>query len=359
MKKFFAMILTAAMVLTLIACSSGTSSGGNAQPSTSTPPAASDQQQTQPAQPAEQEQTGGAPTFDTDWPKKTIQLVCPYAAGGDTDYYTRTTAKYLEKVLGTTVVVVDTSGASGTTGALSVLDQDADGYSFLFGHQSVLFNQATGSVPFDYLVDFIAVGSPMVDQTYSLYCHVGAPYSTLAELADYCKAHPGEVSTIAATGGSSGMSAVLMEKALGDIEFKLVEGPSSSAEKLAGFLGGQYDLLTGNFAQYRDYVADGSIICLGNYGSADVPVLTEKGIQSWKTQGYDYSEDYMFMVRAKAGTDQAILDKMAWALSEICNDPDFRAEVELYNATVGFQDGDACTAYEKQYFDKAVAFLAQ
>ena len=117
-------------------------------------------------------------------------------------------------------------------------------------------------------------------------------------------------------------------------------------------------MLTGNFAQYKDYVADGSIVCLGNYGSQDVPVLTEQGIYSWKTQGYDHSEDYMFMIRAKAGTDQVILDKLAWALEEVCKDPEFQTEVAVYNATVGFQNGDACVAYQQNYLDKAAAFLA-
>lgn len=312
MKKLVALFLALAMTLELVACG---------QKETNDPqdnPEQNDTEQTQTA----------------DWPKKSIQFVVPYNAGGDTDYYARTTAKYLEKILGQSIVVVNTAGASGTTGALSVLDQDADDYCFLFGHQSALFNQAAGTVPFDYLTDFIAVGSPLVDHTYGLYCHADAPYSTLAELAEYCKAHPCEVSTVAATGGSSGMNVALMEKALGGIQFRWVEGPSSSAEKLVGFLGGQYDLLTGNFAQHKDYIAEGTIVPLGNYGSEDVPVLTEQGVYSWITQGYDHSEDYMFMLRAKAGTDQAIIDKLADALAQACEDADYQAEIAVYNATV-------------------------
>lgn len=347
-------LLSIALAMTMLFALAGCGSGDASTPAAgSGAPAASSAGASSPD--ASQDAPAGQ---DIAWPEKSIQLVVPYNAGGDTDYYARTTAKYLEDVLGVSIVVVNTAGASGTTGALSVLDQDADGYCFLFGHQSVLFNQAAGTTPFDYLTDFIAVGSPMVDCTYGLYCHKDAPYSTLEELAAYCKEHPGEVSTIAATGGSSGMNVALMEKALGDIELRWVEGPSSSAEKLAGFLGGQYDLLTGNFAQYKDYVEEGTVVALGNYGSMDVPTLTEKGIYSWRTQGYDHAEDYMFMLRAKAGTDQAIVDKLAAALEEICEDPDFQEEVALYNATVSFQDGDACVAYEKEYFDKAAAFLA-
>lgn len=332
MKKYIAALLALMMMLALVACGD---------------------------QNADDSQTPDDTQMTTDWPKKSIQFVVPYNAGGDTDYYARTTAKYLEEILGQSVVVVNTAGASGTTGALSVLDQDADGYCFLFGHQSVLFNQAASTVPFDYLTDFIAVGSPLVDHTYGLYCHADAPYSTLAELAAYCKEHPGEVSTVAATGGSSGMNVSLMEKALGDIELRWVEGPSSSAEKLAGFLGGQYDLLTGNFAQYKDYIAEGTIVPLGNYGSEDVDALTEQGIYSWITQGYDHYEDYMFMLRAKAGTDQAIIDKLADALAQVCENDDYQADIAVYNATVGFRDGDACVAYEEEYYNKAMTYLGK
>ena len=72
------------------------------------------------------------------------------------------------------------------------------------------------------------------------------------------------------------------------------------------------------------------------------------GVYSWITQGYDHSEDYMFMLRAKAGTDQAVIDKMADALREVCKNPDYQEEIAVYNATVEFQDGDACLAYEKE-----------
>ena len=64
--------------------------------------------------------------------------------------------------------------------------------------------------------------------------------------------------------------------------------------------------------------------------------MTEQGVYSWITQGYDHSEDYMFMLRAKAGTDQAIIDKLADALAQVCEDADYQAEIAVYNATVEF-----------------------
>ena len=40
----------------------------------------------------------------TDWPTKSINMIVPMGAGGDTDFNARTYAKYLEDVLGETVV---------------------------------------------------------------------------------------------------------------------------------------------------------------------------------------------------------------------------------------------------------------
>lgn len=37
---------------------------------------------------------------ETNWPERGISLVVPLAAGGDTDYYARLYAKYLEEELG-------------------------------------------------------------------------------------------------------------------------------------------------------------------------------------------------------------------------------------------------------------------
>lgn len=330
MKKMFALALSIAMLFCLAACGSRTS-----------------------------ENPDSTVSGDTDWPKKTIQLVVPYSAGGDTDYYARATAAALEKVLGTTVAVINTSGASGTTGALSVLDQDADGYCFLFGHESVLYNQAAGTVPFDYLTDFVAVGSPLIDASYSLMCSADAPYQTLKELSEYCKENPGTVTAIGSAGASSGWAAWEMCHALGDIEWRLVEGPSSSSEKLAGFLSGQYDLITGNFSQYRDYVIDGQMTCLGNYGSVELESMAELGIQNWLSQGFDYVDEHLFMIRAKAGTDQAIIDKMASALQQVVENEDFIETVSLFGGTVKWTNGESCTEFEQNYYDSGMAYISE
>jgi len=106
MKKAFALILSVLMVLSLAACSqsapSGGSSGGQSTPSQSTP---SQSGGTDAAEPAK-----------VDFPTKTITLICPYAAGGQSDMICRTVADKMGELLGQAITVVNTPGAGGSVG---------------------------------------------------------------------------------------------------------------------------------------------------------------------------------------------------------------------------------------------------
>ena len=66
-------------------------------------------------------------------PTKPITIIVPWPAGGATDQVTRITAKELESALGTTIVVVNQPGASGSIGKKSVADGPKDGYTWTAG----------------------------------------------------------------------------------------------------------------------------------------------------------------------------------------------------------------------------------
>jgi tripartite-type tricarboxylate transporter receptor subunit TctC len=66
-------------------------------------------------------------------PTKPITIIVPWPAGGATDQVTRITAKELEPALGTSIVVVNQPGASGSIGKKSVADGTKDGYTWTAG----------------------------------------------------------------------------------------------------------------------------------------------------------------------------------------------------------------------------------
>ena len=65
------------------------------------------------------------------WPDKTVQVIAPFRAGGDTDFNARVYAKYLRQELGVPFVIVNIDGGGGTLGSRKAKDAAPDGYTVL------------------------------------------------------------------------------------------------------------------------------------------------------------------------------------------------------------------------------------
>src|SRR3954471_809385 len=63
------------------------------------------------------------------YPSRTIKLIVPFAAGGNTDAVGRLTAYYLQKVLNVSAVVENRAGAGGINGTDAVAKATPDGYT--------------------------------------------------------------------------------------------------------------------------------------------------------------------------------------------------------------------------------------
>lgn len=71
---------------------------------------------------------------DYPWqPDGPISIVVPWAAGGSTDQVVRLLASEIEEALGSSVVVVNQPGASGSVGTNSVLEGSHDGHTWASG----------------------------------------------------------------------------------------------------------------------------------------------------------------------------------------------------------------------------------
>ena len=87
---------------------------------------------------------------DIDWPKKSINIVVPFAAGGNSDINARTIAKYLTKELKQPVVITNVAGSGGSIGAAQVKNSANDGYTVLVHQISMHMAQVSGMVDFGY-----------------------------------------------------------------------------------------------------------------------------------------------------------------------------------------------------------------
>ena len=126
----------------------------------------------------------------SEWPRRTIRIIVPYAAGGGTDIFVRTLAEGLRPVLGQTVVVENRPGANGVVGSEAVARGDPDGHLFLVPTGSHTMNRySMPSLPYDPVRDFAPVTLlsrfPMV-----LVASNAAPFRDVAGLIAAARAAP-------------------------------------------------------------------------------------------------------------------------------------------------------------------------
>ena len=70
----------------------------------------------------------------TDYPRRSITLIVPFAAGGPTDVVARIVGEHMSRTLGQQIVIENVVGAGGTTATTRAARADPDGYTLEMGH---------------------------------------------------------------------------------------------------------------------------------------------------------------------------------------------------------------------------------
>lgn len=138
------------------------------------------------------------------WPAKSIRLVVPFAAGGNTDTIARLVAERLSKALPASFAIENLTGAGGIVAANTVAKATPDGYTlFVVASPQFAIVPAMQSVTFDPLKDFTPIKN-ISDNGFVLMVHKSFPAGNLKELVDWSKANPDKVSY--ASGGVGSVS---------------------------------------------------------------------------------------------------------------------------------------------------------
>ena len=160
---------------------------------------------------------------DYSWqPDRPINIIVPWSAGGSTDQVTRVVAPILEEALGTSVVVVNQPGASGSIGTKAALDAPRDGYTWT---ANAIANNAT------YAVTGLVPDTDIDD--YRVYLHVAnvpvvsvGPDSAYGDFEGFLKTLRGEgdAVTVATAGvnSSGGMALAAIEEAAGGDNARMI-----------------------------------------------------------------------------------------------------------------------------------------
>ncbi len=241
------------------------------------------------------------------WPAKPIRVVVPFTPGGTTDMVSRLISTELAKQLGQSVIVENKPGAGTVIGVDSVVKQPADGYRFVCVANSFTANKTLiKSLPYDTTGDLQPVALMGLSE-HVLAAHPDTGLKNLDDLRKAAQAKPGSLTYASFGNGTSAhLSGALLCQMMG---IDMIHVPyKGQGPALVDLLGGQVNVMFGNWSEFRNHIENGKLVALGmatrqrSRFAPDVPTLTEQGVElesnSW--QG----------LLARAGTPDEIVQRL-------------------------------------------------
>ncbi len=336
MKRNLGIVTTAiVMAAALTACS-----GNNASTGTTAAPATADATETAAGSDAgestAEDSDGSAEPVDYSWPTKNLQLICPFAAGGDSDANARWIASYLTEEMGMDVVVVNMDGNGGAVGARAAKDSANDGSVALCSSSAFITNELSGAI--DFGLDEFEFSCIFAENPGNIVCvNKDLGVNTFQELIDYSKANPGKLKMAYNSGATTHAIALQIQDA--GVDATLVDAGASS-DRIAALLGGHVDIIINAYGSVKDYLESGQFIGLGLTGESSAENIP--GYTSLKEQGFDVVFPTYFFLAFPKGTDPALAEKLsAAAKNVVLNNPNYAEDIKNgYQQSPTYYDGE-------------------
>lgn len=160
------------------------------------------------------------------YPNQPVRIVIPYGPGGGTDTLYQIIRRALDEALGGTTVAEYAGGAATLIGTQRVRAADPDGYTLLLNTSAIALN--TIMLPDrPYTMDDFEIIGPVAEFPYMLLANDSQPFSDLAGLIEYARAHPGDLNY--AHLGTASPTRLLAERVARslEVEFTPVAYPGS------------------------------------------------------------------------------------------------------------------------------------
>ena len=260
------------------------------------------------------------------WPQKPVKVIVPFPPGGVTDSIARITADWLTQRLGQPVIVENRPGASGAIAAELVARAEPDGYTlFSAATPQLAIVPHVQKVSYDPLKDFAPI-SIVGTNPFALGCNRKLAATSLKQLVDYARAHPGELSYASPGSGSVGHLTMELFLARAGLKMEAVlykgGGPA-----IADVVAGHVPCYFGNLNEILPHAGGGKINVLAVSGEArapqlpQVPTVAEQGYPGFRTVTWN---GYV----APSATPKSIVERLSREIAAGCKDAAFAARLE-------------------------------
>jgi tripartite-type tricarboxylate transporter receptor subunit TctC len=266
---------------------------------------------------------------EQDYPKKQIDLIVPFVAGGTTDNIARLVAQRFGDSWSQTVVVNNRPGGGGIIATQTVAKAAPDGYTLLVTTIGFAITPALQKLPYDPLKDFAPI-TELASLPLMLVVHPSVSATTLPEFVALAQAKPGGFDYASAGIGTSPHLAAEMFKSMAGID--LVHVPfKGNAEANNALLGGHVKIYFALVPAVLQHVKAGTLRALAVTTEKrlpylpDVPTIAELGFPGYEISSWQG-------VFAPAGTPPEIVAKINGELVRMVNAPEVRTRISREGA---------------------------
>jgi tripartite-type tricarboxylate transporter receptor subunit TctC len=265
---------------------------------------------------------GGLPA--TAYPKKPIELIVPFTAGGTTDNIARLISQRFIESWGATVVVNNRPGSGGTIATGIAAKAPPDGHSLLVTTIGFAITPALHKLPYDPIKDFAPV-TELASLPLMLVVHASLPVSNFKEFIALARSKPGALDYASAGVGTSPHLAGEMFKSMAGVD--LVHVPyKGNAEVTNAIIGGHVKVYFSLVPASLPHVKNGTMRVLAVTTAQrlpylpDVPTIAELGFPAYEISSWQG-------VFAPAGTPKDVVGKINGELVKMLNTPAVRERI--------------------------------
>jgi len=244
-----------------------------------------------------------SPVFAQNWPARTVRIIVPYAAGGNTDYTARTVAAKVTEMWGQQVVVDNRPGGGTNIGSELAATAAPDGYTLFMGGASNAINMTLyAKPPYNTARDFAPVVW-CVQGAALLAAHPSLPARNVKELIALAKSKPGQLNYgHAGLGSSNHMAGELLKFMTG---INIVHVPyKGNSPSITDAISGNVEMVFSGVPALVPHVQSGrlraiAISSLQRFPAVpNVPTFDESGVK-----GYEASNWFGLMAPIKVSKD--------------------------------------------------------
>jgi len=274
----------------------------------------------------------------TNWPDRPVRVVLPFPPGGPSDMVMRLAAEKMQVSLKQAIVIDNKPGAGGNLGSAEVARAGPDGYTWLFGPDSLITVNPHVYKQMPFKVDELMPVTIATQFSQTLVCNPALGVKTVAELIAKARA----TSLSYASGGAGVPGHLSMELLQSMAGFQMThipyKGPAPATQDVlanqvpCGLLAGPTVL---------PHVRAGKLVALAVSGSRrsptlpEVPTLAEAGVAG-------YQADFTLVMLSPRGVPDAIVARFRQAFVDALHVPDITDKLKAGDQTVvGSTPGEA------------------